>query len=219
MPDMPLPGVILFLLLVVVLLWFAFGTQQNIKRGNDVLRWLQGGLVMLGPRTTLRWLGSSAVQLNIAEAHPPLGSAEVVVALEPRDLAWLWLWSRRRGRRDLLIFRSRLERAPRFELEAGDPAGWTGTDRIRRLDAGSWQETEWGDSVKVFHGSDADPNLIRGHWEAIGSVAGRNVWRLSVRREHPHLEVHIPLPDTSTADPEAIVRSFLDLARDTVSKG
>lgn len=217
MTDMSLPGVALFLALVVVLLWFAFGTQHNIKRGNDLLRWFQGGLVLLGDRTTLRWLGSSAVQLNISEPRPPLGAAEVVIALEPRDLVWLWPLSRRRGRRDMMILRARLERAPLFELEAGDPSGWTGTDRIDRLDTGSWYETRWGDRVMVFHARDADPELVRKHWEDLGSAAGA-VWRLSIRREHPHLEAHLPVPDTKTTDPRRIAECFLDLARSVVTK-
>src|SRR2546429_6069460 len=39
-----------------------------------------------GERTTLRWLGSSGVELKVQHALPPLKSAEVFVLLEPRDL-------------------------------------------------------------------------------------------------------------------------------------
>ena len=59
-------GMILF-----VMLWFALGTQRNIRKGNDLLRWLQGGLPILGRRTTMRWLGSSAVELGIVEPASP----------------------------------------------------------------------------------------------------------------------------------------------------
>ncbi|MGH2667639.1 MAG: hypothetical protein ACRDH5_00695, partial [bacterium] len=51
-------------LLLVVMLWFTWGTQHNISRGNQLLRWLQDGLPLLGRRTTLRWLGSSAAELG-----------------------------------------------------------------------------------------------------------------------------------------------------------
>src|SRR5436190_18561166 len=51
-------------LVLLVMLWFALGTQRNIRKGNAVLAWLQGGLPILGRRTTVRWLGSSAVELG-----------------------------------------------------------------------------------------------------------------------------------------------------------
>ena len=45
MPDVGAFGPSLLILgVVVVMLWFAFGTSRNITRGNDLLRWLQGGL-------------------------------------------------------------------------------------------------------------------------------------------------------------------------------
>ena len=39
------------------MLWFALGTQRNISKGNELLRWLQTGLPMLGRKATMRWLG------------------------------------------------------------------------------------------------------------------------------------------------------------------
>src|SRR5215211_2091124 len=112
-----LPAVLLIALLIVML-WFAFGTQRNIKRGNAVLRWLQTGLPTLGRRTTLRWLGSSAAELKLRQARDPFRQAEIVVVLEPRDVSVLWAWGRAHNRRDFLILRGELVRPPAFELEA-----------------------------------------------------------------------------------------------------
>src|ERR671919_1510032 len=151
-------GAILIVLLIVVMLWFALGTQRNVRRGNELLRWLQDGLPLLGKRTTMRWLGSSAIVLKIAEAAAPFREAEVVVVLEPRDVAMLWAWSRRRGRRDFIIFRGWLRRPPRFELEAGDERGWTGGDRLKRLDPESWDRADW-EGVRVARSRDADPDV------------------------------------------------------------
>lgn len=205
-----LPSVLL-VALIVVLLWFALGTQRNVSKGNDVLAWLQRGLPRVGRRTTLRWLGSSAVEMKIAEAEAPFHSAEVVVVLEPRDLGWLWAWSRARGRRDFLVFRGRLRGAPRFEVEVGDLSGWTGADRLKRLDREAWGEADWGDErVRVVHSDDADLEMLRACWGRLRNVAG-SAWRLSVRREHPHVEVHVALPDTSEVDSRALIDAFLGL--------
>jgi hypothetical protein len=212
MSEIPPVGAILLLLLVVVMLWFTFGTRRNIRRGNELLRWLQGGLPLLGKRTSMRWLGSSAVVLKIAEAAEPFREAEVVVVLEPRDVAMLWAWSRRRGRRDFVILRGWLRRAPRFELEVGDARGWTGSDRLRRLDPEAWDEAEWeGEHLRAFHSPGAPADEARRAWDTLSGASG-GVWRLSVRREHPHLEAHV-LPPDGTGSAERLIEAFRDVAR------
>jgi hypothetical protein len=212
MSDMPATGVLLVLLLVVVMLWFTVGTQRNIKRGNETLQWLQGGLPHLGKRTTMRWLGSSAVVLRIGEARDPFREAEVVVALQPRDLPVLWAFSRRRGRRDFLILRGWLRTAPAFEVEAGDARGWTGEDRLKRLDAETWREASWGEEhVRMLTSGDAEPAVARRAWEELAAASG-GVWRLSVRREHPHLEIHV-LPPGPDVPAERLVQTFRDVGR------
>jgi hypothetical protein len=213
MPQTPLAALLL-LLLTAVLLWFALGTVRNIRRGNEVLRWLQGGLPRLGRRTTLQWLGSSAVRLRLASAASPLTEAELVIVLEPRDLAWLWAWSRRRGRRDFLIARGSVARAPRFELEAGNPSGWTGESRLARLDQTAWSQESWG-AARVAYSRDADPAAIRSLWDRM-SPSGGSLWRLSVRRERPHLEVHIPVIDVEAQDAGELITCFIELARTAV---
>lgn len=209
---MPPLGYVALLLLMVVLLVFAFGTQRNIRKGNDLLRWLQGGLQVLGRRTGFRWLGSSAVVLSISEAHAPFREAEVVVVLEPRDVMLWWAWSRRRGRRDFVILRGTLRRAPRFELEAGDAGGWTGQDRLRRMDLESWERADWGrDSLTVAHSRDADPAAARRLWEGLDAATG-GVWRLSIRREHPHVEAHVVPPPTDVPA-ERLFQAFAEVGR------
>ncbi len=115
----------LFIAVVVFVVgWFAVGTHYNVRKGEDALRWLQQGLPLIGEKTTLRWLGSSVVELKIQQAMPPFRDAAVLIVLEPRDVAALWWIARLRGRRDLFVFRATLHQRPRFELEAHDPRSW-----------------------------------------------------------------------------------------------
>lgn len=212
MPDSPFLYTFLILVLIAFMLVFAFGTQRNIQKGNTMLSWIQGGLPALGRRTTVRWLGSSAVQLKIVDPERPFREAEVVVVLEPRDLSWLWAWSRARGRRDFLILRARLERSPRFEVEAGDPRGWTGEHGLRKLDPDAWHEASWDDvGVRLAHSADADPGALRGAFDELRGASG-GVWRLSVRRDVPHLEVHV-LPPPGERPAARLFDAFRDLAR------
>ena len=210
MDAIPPWGYALLLVLLGMMLIFTLGTRRNIRRGNALLLWLQEGLPLLGARTTFRWLGSTAAVLRIERAREPFRDAEVVVVLEPRDVALLWAFSRRRGRRDFVILRGSLRQTPRFELEAGDERGWTGSDRLRRLDLDAWHRADWGE-VRVAHSPGADPEAARTVWDRLAEASG-GVWRLSVRRDHPHLEVHV-LPPDRESPAEGLIEAFREAGR------
>lgn len=198
MPDpASLLPALLVALMVAVLLWFAIGTQRNIRRGNRLLTWLQEGLPALGPRTTLRWLGSSVAELRITEPRHPFREALVMVVLEPRDLGALWAMSRARGRRDFFVLRLSLIRAPRVRVDIIEPQAWTAGDR-RHDDlepelSQSWTDAA-GHAVEVRHDGQADLPALRGHWDRLARDSG-GPWRVSVRPTVPHLEIHLLPPD------------------------
>jgi hypothetical protein len=180
---------------IVLVGWFAAGTILNVRRASALMRWMQGGLPLLGERTTVRWLGSTAVELVIARARPPFQQVTLVIFLEPRDMPWMWALTRRGGRRDTLILRARLEGAPADDLEVLDPESWSGRDALRRLGGAEWSvraPASAGD-LPVHHvGARA---LARA--DALVEVArraGLTVRRLSVRRTEPHLQLHVDPP-------------------------
>src|SRR5512142_2639013 len=136
-------GFPLFIAAVLIFLgWFAWGTQWNVRKGDAILKWLRQGLPLVGERSTLRWLGSSVVELKIAKAKDPFRTAETLVLFEPRDVIFLWAWARLRGRRDTLMFRSQLSAAPSFELDAFDPKGWTTRGDERTARGKNWVKLE-----------------------------------------------------------------------------
>jgi hypothetical protein len=180
---------------VAIVAWFAAGTIWNIRRGRELMRWMQGGLPMLGKRTTVRWLGSSAIEMVIRDGKAPFASLTLVIFLEPRDTPWMWAFGRARGRRDTLIIRGVLARTPEAEFEALDPASWSGREALRRVPT-EWpvRQAEAGGDVVVHHGSAeafarADMLLTKSR------RAGLMVKRLSVRRSEPHFQIHVSLPD------------------------
>ncbi len=182
-------------LALLVLAWFVAGTVWNVRRGRELMRWMQGGLPVLGERTTVRWLGSTAVEMVIRSAKPPFEEATVVIFLEPRDVPWMWALSRGRGRRDTLIVRGKLRTSPRADLEALDRNSWSGRDAMRRLSAEPWsvREPSAPDGLAVYYKAVAA--LPRA--DALVELARRGglvVRRLSVRRSEPHLQIHLALP-------------------------
>lgn len=216
---------------LVILVWFAVGTQWNVSKGQRVLRWLQGGLPLLGERTTLRWYGSSAIHMQIAKAKDPFREAEVLIILEPRDVSLLWLLARLRGRRDLMIVRGRLRRPPRFEMELADPHSWTGREALGQMRHSTWSELslsltplfsslgrrgQGGKALTLLYqvgeASERAPEFLNRLLQVSPSVA-----RLSFRRgDITQFQVHIGLPDIQQANAHQLFRTLEQIVRDVI---
>jgi hypothetical protein len=202
-------GLAAFIFAVIFVVgWFAVGTHYNIRKGHAVMRWLQEGLPLVGEKTTLRWLGSSVLELKIQQAKPPFRHAEVLVVLEPRDVAPLWGLAHLRGRRDLFIFRAVLRTQPQVELEALDPTSWPPhelTDRAKNY----WTPLS------------AAPPLIAyapGNLPAAGELLRKAAFedcplqRLLIRRTEPNLEVHWRLDSLRTHSARTVFETLQRIA-------
>lgn len=211
---------LLVVLVAAVLGWFAYGVIGNIRRGNAVLRWMQGGLPKVGARTTLRWLGSSVVELTIGDARPPFRRLELLLVLEPRDVPWLWLAARLGGRRDTLILRAQLSAAPRFEYQIDWAASWTGRRAMADARARRWLQEPL--EAHMFSAPRATLPLSRPRAAAALQQAGQDhpaIWRLAVGRDFPQLELHLPLPRPRGHDAAAFFDSVRRLAQAVQAEG
>ncbi len=204
-------GKYLFTLAVVVFLgWFAVGTQLNVRRGNAVLRWLQDGLGLLGGKTTLRWLGSSAVELKLQDPAIRLRWAQVFVVLEPRDIPFLWWFFRARGRRDLLIVRGQLHAMPKFELEVLDRAAWSTRGIERELRAKGWTQLEPppGTLAAYTHGGGATAAQFLDDCFREPALPTLPLVRMAVRQETPNLEVQWRLAAFETTSSRVVLQAL-----------
>jgi hypothetical protein len=177
---------------VVVVAWFAAGTVLNVRKGRALMRWMQGGLPVLGERTTVRWLGSNVVELAIREGKAPFSAVTVVVFLRPRDLLWGGLL----GRRDTLIVRGVLRGAPQTELEALDAASWSGREALARVPREWTQRPPAAAGGLTVHHSSAQALARADALIAAARHARLDAMRLSVRRAEPNFQLHVSLPDT-----------------------
>jgi hypothetical protein len=178
---------------IAIVAWFAAGTIWNVSKGRALMRWMQGGLPALGQRTTVRWLGSTAVEMVIRDGENPFASATVIIFLEPRDTPWMWAIGRSRNRRDALIIRGMLRKAPAVEFEVLDPASWSGRDALPRVPP-KWLVHQPSPGGIVIHYKNA-AELTRA--DALLGLAQRAgaVRRLSLRRTEPNFQLHVSLPD------------------------
>lgn len=193
-------GYSLFFLAVVVFLGgFTLGTQWNVRKGDAALKWFRQGLPIIGEKTTMRWHGSSVLELKMEKSKEPFRNAETLVVFEPRDVPLLWAFFHARGRRDILIFRAQLRSAPNIEIEAFDSRAWM-TDRIERdVTQKNWTRLAMESSeFHAYFSGNAGATVAKPLIDLAQRGGGRLV-RLSVHRSVPNLEVHWALPDSKSS--------------------
>lgn len=198
----------------IVMVWFAAGSIWNVRKGKATLRWMQDGLRLLCERTTVRWLGTSAVEMVLVKSKPPFEETTLVIFLEPRDVPWLWGFSRSRGRRDTFILRAKLRRAPHADLEALDRSSFAGRDAVHHMGQERWSVREppslgAAGALPVFYKAEGSLALADDLLE-LARAAGMTVRRLAVHRAEPQLQLHVDLPPASAPAAEffAAVRTI-----------
>ncbi len=209
---MSLSLAIFIVVVILVVGGFALGTHRNVRRGHDAMAWVQEGLPLVGETTTLRWLGSSVVQLRIQNAKRPFREVEVLFVLEPRDIAPLWLLARARGRRDLFIFRSRMHKLPEFEFEAFEPTAWSARGREAQLRRQKWQPAPARDSLVAYA---PEPMPAANRLLDLAALSGCPLIRLSVQRSDPNFEVHWPLAELKKLPASTVFETLHKLGEQT----
>jgi hypothetical protein len=135
------------------------------------------------------------VQLGINNPHAPFKQIDVLVVLEPRDVALIWLMTRRQGRRDMLVVRGHLRRPARCEFDYLDPASWSGKDALAHHTPAGWQKTN--DGAYLLAAESIEAAAIVREILPIVQRMGTPLLRLSARRTVPHLEIHVASPWTA----------------------
>ncbi len=210
------PKTIVVLGLAMIMGWFAVGLLANLRRGNAVLRWIQGGLPLLGERTTFRWLGSSVAQMEISRPKQPFRTVQLMIVLAPRDVPWLWLLAALRGRRDILIFRAKLAGAPHADLELADSASWTGRTALNEAAQKGWTSEQYkGYRLCAPESALQGARRTLPTLEAALAPASQTLVRLGMRCEGQQVEVHLPLP-SAAQDARAYFSALQALARAAV---
>jgi hypothetical protein len=208
------PQYVLVIAVVIIMGWFAFGVIYNLRRGDALLKWMQGGLPAIGQRTTFRWLGTSVAELVIAHAKKPFRRLETLLVLKPRDVFWMTIAAYLQGREDILIFRAQLSTAPRVDLELIDPKSWSGRNSSQQVAQRKWEsKTYEGLQLMAPHGLlGLATTTIDGLAAPMQRLSPRYA-RFSLRRDTPNLELHVPFPAYRALDASQYFEALRDLAR------
>lgn len=207
------PQYVLVIAVVIIMGWFAFGVIFNLRRGDALLKWMQGGLPGIGQRTTFRWLGTSVAELVIAHAKKPFRRLETLLVLKPRDVFWMTIAAHFQGREDIVIFRAQLSTAPRVDLELVDPKTWSGRNTSQQVAQRKWEsKTYEGLQLMAPRGLlDLATTTIDGLAAPMQRLSSRYA-RFSLRRDAPNLELHVPFPAYRTSDASQYFEALRDLA-------
>jgi len=192
-----------------IFVWFFVGMQMNLTRGNAALRWLKDGLSLLTEKTSLRWLGSSVIQLTMTSPRAPFKHIDILVMMEPRDVVPLWVLTYRQGRRDTLILRGHLRRAARHEFDIVDRHSWSGKDALAHHTPDAWPRSESGSYTFAAENQSA-AGVARELMPLAQRMGGRLV-RFSARRTVPNVEIHIVAPwrgDVSSKDAAQVFKDI-----------
>jgi hypothetical protein len=208
------PQYILIAAVIIVMGWFAIGVLYNLRRGEALLKWLQNGLPVIGQKTTFRWLGTSVAELVIAHAKTPFRRLETLLVLKPRDVFWMTILAFFQGREDIIIFRGQLSTAPPLDLELIDPKSWSGRAVLSQLADRKWEsKTYQGLQLMAPAGLlDLAIQVLDGLTLPMQKLSDRYV-RFSLRRDAPHLEMHMPFPAYRTLDARQYFEALRGLAQ------
>jgi hypothetical protein len=194
--------------------WFALGMIFNLRRGDALLKWMQNGLPVIGPRTTFRWLGTSVAELGIARARRPFQRLDILLVLRPRDVFWMTIIALLQGRDDTLIFRAQLNTPPLLDLELADPKSWTGRTALHQAEQRGWESGEYhGLRLTAPKGLLALAEVTLDRLEAPRLELSARYFRFSLRKAAPNLEIHIPFPSPRRDKAEALFEALSRLAR------
>jgi len=205
---------IVIIVVVIFMGWFALGSIYNVRRGNALLKWMQAGLPDVGQKTTLRWLGTSVVELVIAQAKKPFRRLETLLVLKPRDVFWMTLVAYFQRREDIVIFRAHLTTAPVTDLELLDLKTWTGQDTQKRIRQRKWESTTY-QGLQLM----APAGLLDLATKTLDRLAlpmqklSAHYARFGLHRNAPNFEVHVPFPDFRTVDARQYFDALRELAR------
>ncbi len=164
----------------------------------------------------MRWLGSAVVELKIAKAKDPFRSAEVLIAMEPRDVPIWWWWGHAKGRRDLLILRAQLRDAPHFDLEVRRPKTW-GAPNLTNATP-KWKAVQGGvaNGMLADYRGEISPYSIN-RLIVAASLEGLTLTRLTVCRTVPNLEVYFLLPKFDQVNTQRMFASLRQLSEQVLN--
>ena len=201
-----------------LLIWYVAGLHFNRRRGIALFRQVRDSLLPFGGKATYRWIGRTAFRMEAVELASPFVSLSVSVVLEPRETFFLWWAGRLNGRRDWLVASLKLAGRVASSFEVYHPQRRGAYQVKSEIRDKEWpQEPLAGRPPLLCAAPDADGQALAR--EVMTILAQREIWRVGLHLEAPHLIISLPVPVTETQSTLPIFASLPQLARTVLSRG
>jgi hypothetical protein len=173
-----------WIVLIVLVVGYVLGTWLNRRRSKALGVWLQGGLKVLGGKSTWKWIGtmSSGAQITIGDAGKPFRQIQITYLLLTRELWPLWAVELLRGKRDTLVIRADLRGKPESEYEVVPLRGALRRTLDQHAGEQPWEWREAAAGLGLATRGGVIPH-VPGFLERYGPY----IQRLSLRQRQPHL--------------------------------
>lgn len=204
-------GVVALVFCVTFFAWYIAAAVSNRRRLMAAAGWLSKVVQPLGGPVSTKWAGTTAFHLAVSDLAPPFKQLLITVLLKPRDMVSLILTNRLLRRRDLVIFRCELPHQPIWGLEVYRPRTLLSGLAHREIEQQRWEEHDsLRPGLRVAHGGGKAAEMYAALLDIMGDRQDQ-LWRLSVRRQSPHLLLAIDMPELA-ASPSEMLRLLERLA-------
>jgi hypothetical protein len=204
-------GALLFLLAGGWVAWLLIGTLVNRRRAAALSRWVYQEARPYASKLYVRWITMAAFELTVPQARAPFRDLAFTGLVESREMPFIWLFNRLRGRGDLLVVRAEVRRRPVWGLEVFRPGGILAGDARRAAQDAGWAPAHGSDGLWHANGGGAAAELSDRLLGTLGPYAPR-LERLAVRREAPQLLVAVSLRGLTPATAPPLGRCLAELA-------
>lgn len=189
---------------ILLLVGYFFGSWINRRRRRALVLWIKPAVDALGGETSVRWLGTSALHIELRRLPSPRKVMSLFLWLQPREMPLFWLLNHLRGRRDRLILKADLTRPPRggFDLwrRGTGESYWRKEKGGRRQQEGEqWEQGE----LAVFLPRGGVRETARDAAGMVEESPARWEW-ISIRPSSPHLSALVSLSSPPACPAESI---------------
>lgn len=194
--------------------WFVAGNELMRRRARRLAVWCKRASDPLGGRQAITWLTTHSFRIEVQEPKAPFRSGAITGLVESLEVPMIWLWNRRHGRRDMVLFEVTLRRQPIWGLELYRPGTLLAGDARHAARREGWEEG----TLEEFRVAPADgaPHELACALLAELAAQRTNLVRLAVRRGGTHLSLALNLPDQSALPPAGFCQVAQRLVRTTL---
>ena len=199
---------------LILLAWYVVGNEVMRRRARTLALWCKRAVDPLGGRQAIKWLTHHSFRLEVEQLKAPFRSAAITGLTESWDVPMIWLWNRRRGRRDMVMVEVVLRQQPIWGLELYRPSSLLAGDARHMARREGWSEQPL-EEFRVAPGDGAPRDLACQLLTELGEERVHLV-RLAVRRRGTNLLLALNVPDPSRLPPAEFHRLVQRLARTTL---